>query len=122
MGTIAATPKRPGPSSRGRHVRPCGDAADPDRGDDLTPRDLLTDVHVHRARVVVANRQVAGVLDADTQTADSDPACRRHDAVIARTEARAERSRDVDAGVAPPEVLRDHAADRPRQAAVPRLL
>src|SRR5882672_11862902 len=97
-----------------------GDAADPDRRDDLAAGDLLADAHVHGTCVVVADRQIAGVLHAHTQTADRDPASRGHDAVIACAEAGAVRGRDVDAGVAPPEVLRDHAADWPREPAVPR--
>src|SRR5437868_1999978 len=103
-------------------VRTGGDSGEPDRRDDLPPRDLLADAYVHGARVVVADGQVAGVLDANAQTADRDPACRRHDAVVARAEPGAVWGRDVDAGVTPPEVLRDHAADRPREAAVPGLL
>src|SRR5256885_13880842 len=103
-------------------VRTGGNSGEPDRRDDLPARDLLADAHVHGARVVVADGQVAGVLDANAQTADRDPACRRHDAVVARAEAGAIRSGNVDAGVAPPEVLRDNTADRPREAAVPHLL
>src|ERR1700694_336748 len=103
-------------------MRPGGDAGEPDRRDDLAARDLLADAHVHRACVVVADRQVAGVLHAHTPTTDRDPARRRHDSVVARAEPGAVRRRDVDAGVTPPEVLRDDAADGPREAAVSRLL
>src|SRR5205814_4668546 len=103
-------------------VRTGGDSGEPDRRDDLPARDLLADAHVHGARVVVADRQVAGVLNANPQTADRDPTCRRHDAVVARAEPGAVWRRDIDAGVTPPEELRDHPADRPREAAVPGLL
>src|SRR5438093_13362700 len=103
-------------------VGPGGHAGDSDRGDDLTPGDLLTDAHVDGTRVVVADRQIAGVLHADAQTADRHPARCRHDAVIARAQPGAIRGGDVDAGVTPPEELRDHPADGPRTATVPRLL
>src|SRR5258705_1233293 len=103
-------------------VRAGGDAGETDRRDDLAACDLLADADVHRARVVVADGQVAGVLHAHAETADRDPACSGHDSIVARAESSAVGSRDVDAGMTPPEVLRDDAVDWPRDAAVPRLL
>ena len=84
--------------------------------------DLLANAHIDGTRVVVADGQIAGVLHAHPQSADRDPAGCRDDAVIAGAEACAVRSRDVHARVTPPEELRDHAADRPREAAISRLL
>src|SRR6267142_4807105 len=88
-----------------------GHAGEPDRADDLTSRNLLADADEHGTRVVVADRQVAGVLHAHAKTADRYPPRRGDDAIVARAEAGAVWSGDVDARVPPPEVLRDHAAD-----------
>src|SRR5207253_8183546 len=94
-----------------------GHASEPDGGDDLAARDNLAGTHEDVARVVVAGLKTLGVLHADAQPADRDPAGRGHDAVLGRSDAGAIRGGDVDPGVAPPEVLRDAARDGEREPA-----
>ena len=93
-------------------VRARRDAGESDRSDELSARDRLSRSDVDRARVVVAGLESARVLHADAQSADRDRSRRDNDAVIGRAQARAIRSGDVHAAVAPPEVLREDAVDR----------
>src|SRR5438093_1164808 len=53
-----------------------GHASEPDGGDDLAARDDLAGTHEDVARVVVAGLKTLGVLHADAQPADRDPAGR----------------------------------------------
>src|SRR6266513_67309 len=85
------------------HVRPGGGAGHADERYRLAARDTVADAH--------------GVLDAHAPAADLDPARGVDDAVVRGDDDRAERSCDVDPGVAALKELADSAGDRTDEAA-----
>src|SRR6266513_130003 len=82
------------------HVRPGGGAGHADKRYRLAARDTVADGHECGGRVVVAALDALGVLDAHAPAADLDPARGVDDAVVRGDDDRAERSCDVDPGVA----------------------
>ena len=96
------------------HVRPCRHAGEPDERDRLAADNAIADPNERRGRVIRAGHDAARVTDANPPSTDGDPADRRDHPVIGRDDERAERCRDIDAGVSQRHDLGDRANARDR--------
>ena len=96
-------------------VRTGGGAGESDERDRLSADHVVADGDERQRGVVVAALDAA-LLDAHAAPADRDPAHGVDDTVVGRDDDRAVRCRDVDAGVAALEELRDRSVHRSHEA------